>query len=237
MNTRVAALVVVFLIVGISALYGVRSQPNAKAETSPTHSLSDPASIWVVVNKRRPLQPKNYMPSDLVVPKLQLRDNITSDERLVRSETAHALGTMAAAAQKDGLTLTLESGYRSYQLQVDTYDFYVQQQGQTIADSQSARPGYSEHQTGLAADIGGTTNPDCNVRSCFAEEPEGKWLAANAYRYGFIIRYVPDKTAVTGYEPEPWHVRYVGTELSQKMHDNHIETLEEYFKLPAAPNY
>jgi D-alanyl-D-alanine carboxypeptidase len=237
MNSRLAALIVVFLIVGISGLYGVRTQHGAKAATAQQHSLTDPKSIWVVVNKKRPLEPKTYTPNDLVVPDIQLRDNITDDEKQVRSETAKALESMAADAKKDDLTLTLESGYRSYQLQVDTYNYYVKTQSKSTADTQSARPGYSEHQTGLAVDLGGTTDPDCNVKSCFADEPEAKWLAANAYRFGFIIRYPEDKTTVTGYEYEPWHVRYVGADLAAKMHSSHIETLEEYFHLPAAPDY
>ncbi|HSW74562.1 MAG TPA: M15 family metallopeptidase, partial [Candidatus Saccharimonadales bacterium] len=114
---------------------------------------------------------------------------------------------------------------------------YVAAQGKSVADSQSARPGYSEHQTGLAADLGGTSDPSCNVADCFADTVEGKWLAANAYKYGFLIRYPADKVNVTGYIYEPWHIRYIGASLSTEMHKSHIETLEEFFGLPAAPSY
>jgi len=201
------------------------------------HSLTDPTSIWIVVNKTRPLAPKTYTPANLVVPNIPLRSNITSTEKYVSSAMAGPLETMVAAAKQEGVHLDLESGYRSYSFQVTLYNSYVKQQGQAVADSQSARPGYSEHQTGLAADLGGTSNPSCNVEDCFSDTPEGKWLAANAYKYGFIIRYPADKVKVTGYIYEPWHIRYIGTDLSNELHNKGIETLEEFFGLPAAPDY
>lgn len=201
------------------------------------YSNTDPTSLWVIVNKLRPLQPKTYAPSDLVVPNIPLRSNITGDEKQVRKPMATALETMATAAKADGITLNLQSGYRSYQLQVNVYGNEVKNYGQTKADQESARPGYSEHQSGLAADLGGTTTPSCNVEQCFATTPEGKWLAANAYKYGFIVRYPQGKESVTGYEYEPWHVRYIGTNLSQEMHTEGIQTLEEFFGTGSAPNY
>jgi D-alanyl-D-alanine carboxypeptidase len=201
------------------------------------YSLNDPTSIWIVVNKHRPLNPITYAPSDLVVPNVALRSNITSTEEQMRQVTATALEQMFSAATADGVTLNVQSGYRSYSFQTTLYNSYVQEQGQATADSQSARPGYSEHQTGLAVDVGGVTQPDCNVAPCFAHTTEGIWLAANAYKYGFIIRYPPDKEAITGYIAEPWHVRYVGTSLSNEMHVSGIETLEEFFGLGAAPDY
>jgi D-alanyl-D-alanine carboxypeptidase len=200
-------------------------------------SLTDPASIWVVVNKHRPLDPKNYAPSDLVTPNVPKRSNITSDERQMRKIAANALEQMVAAAKTDNINLNLQSGYRSYDFQVTLYNRYVQQQGQASADSQSARPGFSEHQTGLAADLGGTTRPGCNVESCYADTAEGKWLAEHAYEYGFIIRYPAGKTSVTGYVAEPWHIRYVGVELAREMHLKGVQTLEELFGLEAAPDY
>lgn len=201
------------------------------------YSLTDPTSLWVIVNKQRPLQPKTYVPGDLVVPNIKLRSNITGDERQVRQITADALKKMSDAATQDGLSLTLESGYRSYNFQVNLYNRYVSEQGQSVADTQSARPGFSEHQTGLAADVGGTSNPSCNVEQCYANTPEGKWVASNAYKYGFVIRYPLGKDHVTGYEYEPWHLRYVGTDLSTEMHNENISTLEEFFNLPPAPDY
>lgn len=201
------------------------------------YSLTDPSSPWVVVNKKRGLQPQQYVPSGLVTPNMRLRSNITSDERLVRQVTANALKTMSDAASAEGITLTLESGYRSYAFQNNLYNRYVSVQGQAVADTQSARPGHSEHQTGLSADLGGITRPACNVEACFVDTPEGKWIAANAHKFGFIIRYPEGKTGITGYIYEPWHLRYVEVGLSTEMHKRGTVTMEEFFGLGAAPGY
>ena len=196
------------------------------------YSLTDPASIWVVVNKKRPLGPMDYAPADLAVPKVAMR----SGGMQVRQSTATALETMFAAAKRDGLDLKLSSAYRSYAYQVNLYNGYVQKQGQAVADSQSARPGYSEHQTGLAADIGPASGK-CNLQQCFADTNEGKWLATNAYKYGFLIRYPNGLTPITGYTYEPWHVRYLGVELSTELHNAGVQTLEQYFELGPAADY
>jgi len=213
------------------------SQLPANSFDSSAFSLTEPSSIWVVVNKKRPLTPQNYVPADLVTPDLAKRSNITGDEQQIRSGTAAELQRMFDAAKAEGINLNIQSGYRSYNFQSNLYGRYVREQGQATADTQSARPGHSEHQTGLAVDIGGTTNPSCNIAECFKDTVEGKWAAANAYKYGFIIRYPSNKTSITGYTYEPWHLRYVGTELAREMHDKNTETLEEFFKLPAAPDY
>lgn len=212
--------------------------PGAKTgfDTS-QYSLSDPTSPWVVVNKQRQLQPADYAPSDLVTPDIPLRPNITDNEKYVRSALAPSLKSLVSDAAKQGIQLNLQSGYRSYAQQVKLYNTYVRQQGKSVADKQSARPGYSEHQTGWAVDLGSVVNPGCDIHACFANSTEGKWLATNAYLYGFMVRYTADKTTVTGYEYEPWHLRYVGAALSQEMHKQHIETLEEFFGLPSAAAY
>lgn len=201
------------------------------------YSLDNPASIWVVANKKRPLQPTSYAPDDLVVPNVPLRGNITGNEKFMRKEAAAALEALVAAATTQGLRFNLQSGYRSYGFQSSLYNRYVQQQGQAVADTQSARPGHSEHQTGLAVDVGNAGNPECAVEQCFANTSEGKWLAENAYTYGFIIRYPQGKDAVTGYIYEPWHLRYVGTALANEMHATGSTTIEEFFGLPAAGSY
>lgn len=201
------------------------------------YSLSDPTSNWLVVNKKRPLDPKNYAPSDLVVPGVTLRGNISSDEKYMRAEPAAALEKLFAGASAAGLQMNLQSGYRSYGFQNTLYNRYVSQQGQAVADTQSARPGYSEHQTGLAVDVGSVGHPECAVEQCFADTAEGKWLAAHAYEYGFIIRYPNGKDTVTGYIYEPWHIRYVGTELAAEMHNTGAVTMEEFFGLPPAGSY
>lgn len=199
-------------------------------------SLDDPASTWIVVNKKRPLTPKTYVPADLRAPNMRLKGSKTTEAMLVRAETAAALEALDADAKAEGINFVLVSGYRSHNSQKTIYDSEVRGFGQAVADQESARPGHSEHQTGWAADLG-TANGDCEIAACFAETTEGQWLAANAYKYGFVIRYAKDKTDITGYVYEPWHLRYVGTDLATEMHKTSIQTLEEFFILPPAPSY
>lgn len=186
-------------------------------------SLDDPASIWVVVNKLRPLNPQDYEPDDLVDVPVE-----HTWEPLLRQEASDAVVAMFEAAfDEAGLELASNSAYRSYSAQAEIYDG---------DDLSTARPGYSEHQTGLTMDIGAVSG-ECSLDACFGETEEGIWLRDNAWRFGFILRYPADKTPVTGYEYEPWHFRYVGVELATEMHDTGVTTLEEFFGLPAAPEY
>lgn len=183
------------------------------------YSTNDPASIWVVVNKQRQLIPLNYEPSDLTP---------VGNDQLMRKEAANALAKMFAAATSHGLNLSLLSGYRSYQAQVAVYNSEVNNISQTVADSETAKPGHSEHQTGWAVDIGGG---GCGIEDCFGQTKESQWVVAHGYEYGFIVRYIAGKQAVTGYRSEPWHIRYIGTELSNEMHMENVTTLEEFFNL------
>lgn len=182
------------------------------------YSLSDPASIWVVVNKNRPLSPLSYVPADLVS---------VGDNAQMRQEAAVALKKLRDAASSEDVPLSeVISGYRSYTYQTGVYNSYVKKDGEAKANTYSARPGYSEHQTGWATDLGTGT---CDLQICFGETAAGKWLAAHAYEYGFIVRYTAGKESVTGYQAEPWHIRYIGTELATEMHAENIVTLEEFF--------
>lgn len=190
-----------------------------------THSVDEPASIWIVANKQRPLNPKTYAPNDLVA---------VGGGQQLRSEAADALQKLIAAAGNEGLTIKPLSGYRSYDRQVSVYGNEVKNYGQATADTQSARPGYSEHQTGLAIDVGGG---GCGIEDCFGNTAEGKWVAANSYKYGFIVRYTAGKEQITGYRAEPWHIRYIGVDLATEMRKQNVATLEEFFKLPPAPSY
>lgn len=199
-------------------------------------SIDDPASLWVVVNKTRPLSPTNYAPNDLVIPNVPLRFSTDYEEMQLRKPAADSLEKMVLDAKEEGINLLLASGYRSYDLQTTVYNNFVGNQGRETADTQSARPGYSEHQTGLAVDLG-RTDRSCEIEDCFASTNESKWLAANSYKYGFIVRYQPDTKAVAGYQYEPWHFRYVGPELATQLKNQNNPTLEEFFSLPAAPDY
>lgn len=198
------------------------------------HSINDPTSIWAIVNKGRVL-PSNYVPPTLVAPSVALRLPASNSEMQVRQETAAAIEKLFTAAASNGLNLMLASGYRSYAEQVSVYGAEVQNNGRAVADQESARPGHSEHQTGLAVDIEPLSR-NCELSVCFADTPEGKWLAANANKYGFTIRYQKGKNGLTGYNYEPWHIRYVGVALAAEINRTG-QTLEQFFGLAAYSDY
>lgn len=213
-------------------------QEAETAENPSGNNSSDPAlseagnDIWVV-NKTRPLDPKSYQPNDLVFPSVALR--VPGNESMkLRAEPAAAVEQLFNVAKGAGHSPLFSSGYRSYNYQVNLYNGYVKSMGQTEADKQSARPGYSEHQTGLAFDI--CTAGNCKLEQAFGTTPFGQWIKDNAHKYGFIIRYPDGKQNITGYMYEPWHLRYVGTDVSAKIYSSG-QTMEEYFGLPAAPDY
>ncbi|MCM3610469.1 D-alanyl-D-alanine carboxypeptidase family protein [Planococcus sp. MERTA32b] len=139
------------------------------------------------------------------------------------------VNAMVSAAKKDGVYLSVISSFRSYSYQNTLYNNYVKRDGKAAADRYSARPGHSEHQTGLAFDFGGT-NQYHWLESSFANTTEGKWLAANAHKYGFILRYPKNKESITGYMFEPWHFRYVGSGEAPKIKASG-KTLEEYLNV------
>ena len=199
-------------------------------------SLTDPNSLWVVVNKQHPLSPVSYVPNDLIAPSVSLRLAATAEQMQVRKTVEEPLRSMFADAQTAGFTLTLGSGFRSYALQKQFYNGYVSNQGQAEADRTSARPGYSEHQTGLSLDVG-ATGGKCHLDKCLGEMPDGKWIAANAYKYGFIVRYPNGKEDITGYDYEPWHLRYIGPELAAELNKQSITTLEEFFGVSGGKSY
>jgi zinc D-Ala-D-Ala carboxypeptidase len=199
------------------------------------YSLTDPTSIWIIVNKQHPLSPISYAPTDLRYPNVTLRVPGAAEMQM-RAPAATALEQMFAGASAAGYKLVVSTAYRSYTYQQTLYNGYVSSQGQAAADQESARPGYSEHQTGLAVDIRNSSD-SCSLEACFGTTPEGKWLATNSYKYGFILRYPSDKVSVTGYEYEPWHFRYVGTELAGELHKDHTETLEEFFGVSGGTVY
>lgn len=253
MRKKLFYAVVVFLALGLTAwltLYkpgpkaGAPSQdgqsqaqlsagnPANKVQTSSfnkqQYPIDESGSIWWIVNKVRPLNPATYAPSDLVIPNVPLRITAGDSEMRLRKEAAAGLEELVTAAKQDQVNLLLASGYRSYQLQVAVYNANVQRYGQAGADMQSARPGTSEHQTGLAADVGAASRK-CEIEQCFGALPEGIWMAANAHKYGFVMRYPENKEEVTGYEYEPWHYRYVGKDLAAELNKQNVLTLEEFF--------
>ena len=140
-----------------------------------------------------------------------------------------AAAKMYAAAKKEkGYNMWGQSTFRSYSTQKSIYERYVSQDGKSAADTYSARPGHSEHQTGLAFDVCSDSQP-C-ITSGFNNTPQAKWLSDNAWKYGFILRYVNGKSDETGYKYESWHFRYVGSELAEKLYNNgNWITMESYF--------
>ncbi|MDO5752356.1 D-alanyl-D-alanine carboxypeptidase family protein [Arthrobacter sp.] len=193
------------------------------------------ASPLVLVNKRHSLVPQQYVPTDLVAPGVLTG---STEPPLLRAEAAAAAERMFAAAASEGINITIKSSYRSYDTQVSVYDGYVSAKGVAAADSTSARPGFSEHQTGLAMDIGdANAGTACDFASCFASTGAALWVAAHGADYGFVVRYVPGEESVTGYLAEPWHLRYLGVSVGQDMKVRGIHSYENYSGLPAAPDY
>jgi D-alanyl-D-alanine carboxypeptidase len=194
-------------------------------------SIDDPGSFWVVANKLRPLNPPQYEPAVVSVPV------DFANEPFLRQEASDAVVQMFAAfTAETGLFMQSQSAYRSYWAQESVYAGWVSSLGQEGADLTSARPGHSEHQTGLAIDVSALP-ANCSLDQCFADTPQGQWLAANGWKYGFIVRYPNGYTQITGYEFEPWHMRFVGVELATELHTTGVLTLEEFFGLPPAPTY
>lgn len=178
--------------------------------------------LVLLVNKKYFLD-ENYEPQNLVVPKVPF----AIGEMKLQKVASEALENMFKVAKEEAkLNLVARSGYRSYKTQVQLFARYVKNNGYDEAVKFSAKPGQSEHQTGLAMDI---TADSVNrlLKYSFGETKEGIWTKDNCYRFGFIVRYPADKTEITGYNYEPWHLRYVGKEIAKEIYDKDI-TLEDY---------
>ncbi|MDN9012034.1 M15 family metallopeptidase [Brevibacillus laterosporus] len=215
---------------------GNTSAPNASSEGTTEKSGSkaqavSPESIQVLVNKQYKL-PDSYKPQDLVYPNVPFLFKEKIEKRMMRKEAAVALEQLFAGAKQEGIMLAGVSAYRSHSTQTTLFNRYVQKDGEEAAKKYSAEPGHSEHETGLAIDVSGSTGK-CAAEDCFEGTPEAVWLADHAHEYGFIIRYPKGKEAITGYQYEPWHLRYVGKEAAGEIHDKGI-TLEEYSNTPTA---
>ncbi|MDO8212966.1 M15 family metallopeptidase [Conexibacter sp. CPCC 206217] len=166
----------------------------------------------VLVDKRRAL-PARYVPRDLVVPRVTFLAGVPEEGRMLRRRPARALERLFAAARRDKVPLAAVSGFRSYGSQQALFSGYASERGTENASHVSARAGHSEHQTGLAVDVSGA-NGRCAAESCFAGTRPARWLAAHVARYGFVVRYPRGREQTTGYEYEPWHLRYVGPALA-----------------------
>jgi D-alanyl-D-alanine carboxypeptidase len=177
-----------------------------------------------LINHQHPLRPVDYIPSNLKLPNVLLV-SLPHTELELAAPAADALTAMLTAAAQQDIELVITSGYRPYAAQVKLYA--EQQQNPNEAKDFVAPPGYSEHQSGLAADL--VSFPYfCAAQSCFMMTPAADWLAHNASTYGFIQRYPLGKELLTGYTYEPWHYRYVGKALAAYLYAKHL-TLEEYY--------
>ena len=176
-------------------------------------------STDMLVNKHRHLS-EDFKPNDLVEASL----DYASEREIYLSRLAYnAFKEMSDAASREGYGIVINSAYRSYQDQQDISDLYLRAYGQEYVDKYIAKPGYSEHQTGLAMDVGSRS---VNI---FANSKEYGWMLENAYKYGFILRYSKRDENLTGFRFEAWHYRYVGKEIAKYCHDHNDMSLEEYF--------
>ena len=174
---------------------------------------------YVLVNKHRQLSSK-YIPDDLV--KIDEEYVKADGEIEIERNVAKAFYDMAEAASEDGMELMVSSGYRSYEDQEEIMETYLELYGQNYVDNYVAKPGFSEHQTGMSLDV---ASKSVNT---FVNSEEYSWMMDNAYKYGFILRYPKSKEDITGYKCEAWHYRYVGKEIAEYIHDNNI-TYDEYY--------
>lgn len=174
----------------------------------------------MIVNKTHPITPLSFSPRIVLVRGYQ-----------VATSAAAPLRRLLNAADRDGVPLKIASAYRSYGYQEGVHAHLVATVGAHAADEISARPGYSEHQTGLAVDLQ-PLDGACALDPCFARTRAGRWLAKRAWRFGFVIRYTAANSHVTGYSPEPWHVRYVGQALARELRRTGAGSLEQFFGVP-----
>ncbi len=184
----------------------------------------NPADVLILVNKQNRAP---AVPVTLVKPDVTPTSEAVSENIYMRPEAAQALESLFEGAAQAGLTLYATSGFRSYSTQKAIFDRKAAERGETAANRSVAKAGYSEHQTGLAMDIEGQSTLNTGLTEAFGESPEGIWVAQHCHEYGFIIRYPEDKTDITGYIYEPWHLRYVGLEAAQEITELDV-TLEEY---------
>lgn len=214
---------------------GSRVRELVASGAAPCIDLGDPSRSWVVVNKARPLDPAGFAPASTAAPASMT--NADPSRYRVRTDVAPSLAALAQAARDAGMgDLGLNNGFRPYSSQERLHRESVGRLGLEAGERLTLRPGYSEHQTGLAADVM-ACDTGCGTLESFGGTALGEWVRKHSWEHGWIVRYLPDRTDVTGIDSEPWHLRYIGPELARAYHDGGWTTLEEFFGLPAAPAY
>lgn len=182
--------------------------------------IKNPNDILVLVNKNNQLS-NDYIPLNLEEISLEY----ATEEKYLQKKAKEAFEALSKNAKKNGYSIIAVSTFRSYEYQDKLYNYYIDTKGLKYADLCSARPGHSEHQTGLAVDVMGS-NRDYDQ---FEQSIEFTWMRENAHKFGFILRYPKGKEKITGFKYEPWHYRYVGKDVAKIIYENEI-TLEEYYK-------
>ena len=203
---------------------GAEMDPEKKAQLQKDQENG----LFLLVNK----DPENHLDPSYKAEDLEPIKYYAADRnkytRFMRAEAAEAFHRLVETAAEEGIDIVMTTAYRSYEFQQILWDNYVAQKGEEEANKTSARPGESEHQTGLAVDLS-TSEIDYRNSSDFADTAAGRWVAENAHKFGFILRFPEDKTDITGYSYEPWHIRYVVLTAAAYIYEENL-TLEEYLE-------
>lgn len=203
---------------------GAEMDPEKKAQLQKDQENG----LFLLVNK----DPENHLDPSYKAEDLEPIKYYAADRnkytRFMRAEAAEAFHRLVETAAEEGIDIVMTTAYRSYEFQQILWDNYVAQKGEEEANKTSARPGESEHQTGLAVDLS-TSEIDYRNSSDFADTAAGRWVAENAHKFGFILRFPEDKTDITGYSYEPWHIRYVGLTAAADIYEENL-ALEEYLE-------
>lgn len=210
------------------SVLAMKSKEVEKKELTNMNRLvnNDDCRMYELINKTNKLE-KNYTPDNLVYPAVNTVIKGKDNRNLLRRNAAKSLEGMFAAAKKDGVILYLHSGFRSYDTQNLIYTTGIKKQS-SDSDDYIAKPGESEHQTGLAADLS-SKEANFKLDDSFEKSAAYKWLTSNSYKYGFTLRYPKNKENITGYKYEPWHYRFVGKDIAQYLQKDQL-TLEEFYK-------
>lgn len=235
---KLAAIVLIVVLLGIGiTVHFISNRPDTPPGQTGSQNPADGENggadankpvqneeFLLLVNKTHPID-ENYKPDDLTAIKYFASDR-SAEGRFMRKEAAEHFHQLVEAAKADGYEIVMTTAYRSYGFQSTLYNNYVKTHGEAEANTFSAKPGQSEHQTGLCTDV---SSPSVNYQltTDYGKAPEGIWLAEHAHEYGFIIRFPLGKEDITGYQYEPWHIRYVGQPAADEIYEQGT-TLEEY---------
>jgi len=212
----------------ISTAYSVLTSMQFTNETEEDDDGDTTENFLILVNREHEV-PKDYVPKNLVEVNVRFSPGTAIQQKMMQKTAAEALEALFDQAQNEGIKLYGVSGYRSYDYQKMIYERKVNAVGKTEADKYVAYPGQSEHHTGLAMDVINEEGVSELLTANFGETKEGQWLEENAHKFGFIIRYPEGKEHITGYNYEPWHLRYVGKEAAQIIKSRGL-VLEEYLE-------